>query len=254
MKLASAGYVARPLIPEEEREFPASNKPPPIFIPADLQRLTQDNVTTFHLTLSALNEDLRRDEHLYFIPRRPYGSNCAWKPVIRKSGCDWIITRTPFAEDKSLELSNDKLNQKAFTGHLCRVLDVKIKPDEIIGLRKLAEDLKMVDENKLRLIVKLNRILGNLTTDKINQFIALSKALNVKEDKDIDELAKLVYAVDTMDKEEIKLYRELSDSKRGIDVEELRAYKWLILDNKTHDPAKLRELRDKQKNAERKKT
>lgn len=257
MKLASAGYVARPRISEEE-ESPFGSNGPPILVPARLKRMDHHTLSTFRIMLSTIDEGLRSEnEYLNFIPRLTEGGQYtyAWKPVIRQSG-KWDITRAPFNWDAPIHFEEETLQIGPEVEHMLRALGVEMGAQEIRSLRKLAKTLHIdQDEDQLRLIVKLTRILGTTNSDKIQQFKQLLDAAKVEDDDEITMLAELDRSKETMELGNVKRYLQLSRSVHTKDLKELSVYRQLERDRerdrKTRYHRRLRELRDEQKNAER---
>lgn len=148
--------MAWPQLTEEEEAEHDSDNEPPLLVPAWLQNITRDNVNNFRVALSTVNEDLPSLSlrYIYFVPRQPYDGNETWEPVTRTSGCNWIITRTSFADDTSLEFIDDELDRGQLTQHLCRALDIKIRSKEIRVLRDMVDKLKKEDgKDRLRLVM-----------------------------------------------------------------------------------------------------
>lgn len=253
MKLASAGYVARPRISEEEECLFGSNGPP-IFVPARLKRMDRESLSAFRIMLSTIDEDLRSEnEYLYFVPRLTDDGQYtwAWKPVIRLSG-KWNIIWAPFNWDAPIHFEKETLQIGPEVEHMRRALGVKMEAREIRGLRTLAQSLHVdQDEDQLRLIVKLTRILGTTRSDKIRQFKKLLDSEKVKDDDEITMLAELDRSKETKEPDDIKRYLQLSRSVRTTNLKELGAYRRLERDYNTQDIGKLKRLRNEQKNAGR---
>jgi hypothetical protein len=225
LRLASAGYVARPRLSDEFEEYFASlDEPPPIFVPALLKRFAIDPYNTFKVALSAIQDGLRDDENHYFIPRRLSDDDRAWRPVRRDPGNRWVITRAPFASDDSLQFEDDnRLNRPSWMEHLIRVLDINIDVAEFKALHELANNASVgLSQDEMYLLLQNTRALGTADPDTYRQFMAVREHLGLSG-ADALELAQLAGLMGTLDAEELQAYRSLAHEHGTKDPDELRA-------------------------------
>ncbi|KAH7304484.1 hypothetical protein B0I35DRAFT_465236 [Stachybotrys elegans] len=172
MKLASAGYTVRPrLSDEEEKSIADSNEPPPVFIPAYLQRFTWESWAPFAVVVSTINEDLRLTGDLYFTPRRETEDDRVWKTVLRDEYKS-VVACTEFHHDVTLTFEDKPLRN--FVHDLVQVLEIKVEPEltynEVESLYAMARELNLLNNaEEISLLFKRTREMGIVDAGKYQE-------------------------------------------------------------------------------------